>query len=66
MARQKAKSEITNFVAGLITEAGRLTFPEGASVDEKNFILNINGSRQRRPGMALKGNLIVAALPEEE
>lgn len=39
------------FVAGMITEASPLTFPENASLDELNFQLNRNGSRQRRMGM---------------
>lgn len=36
---------------GLITEAGELTFPEGASVDELNCSLNRDGSRRRRLGI---------------
>jgi hypothetical protein len=40
-----------NFVKGLITEANPLTYPEGSSKDELNFVLNRDGSRQRRLGM---------------
>jgi hypothetical protein len=36
---------------GLITEAGELTFPEGASVDELNCSLERTGSRRRRLGI---------------
>lgn len=36
---------------GLITEAGELTFPEGASVDELNCTLERDGSRRRRLGV---------------
>ena len=36
---------------GLITEAGELTFPEDATIDELNCILNRDGSRQRRSGI---------------
>ena len=43
--------EYNTFVGGLITEASALTFPENASIDEDNFILNRDGSRQRRLGM---------------
>ena len=43
--------ERNSFVRGLITEATALTFPENASIDEDNFILNRDGSRQRRLGM---------------
>ena len=39
------------FVKGIITEAGPLTFPENASLDEENTVLNRDGSRQRRLGM---------------
>lgn len=43
-----------NFVAGMITEASPLTFPPNASIDEANFNLNRNGSRQRRLGMGFE------------
>ena len=47
----QANLERNSFVKGLITEASALTFPENASIDENNFILNRDGSRQRRLGM---------------
>jgi hypothetical protein len=47
----KAALERNSFVKGLITEASPLTFPENASIDEVNFVLNRDGSRQRRLGM---------------
>jgi len=40
-----------SFVKGLITEASPLTFPENASIDEDNFVLNRDGSRSRRLGI---------------
>jgi len=40
-----------SFTKGLITEASPLTFPENASLDEDNFVLNRNGSRSRRLGI---------------
>lgn len=43
--------EFNTFVGGLVTEASPLTFPENASLDEDNFILNRDGSRRRRLGM---------------
>lgn len=43
--------EVNRFIAGLITDANPLTFPKDASSDEENFILNIDGSRQRRLGL---------------
>lgn len=47
----KTSVERNNFVRGLITEANPLTFPENASIDEVNMVLNRDGSRQRRLGM---------------
>jgi hypothetical protein len=44
-----------SFVKGLITEASPLTFPENASIDEKNFVLNRDGSRSRRLGVDYEG-----------
>ena len=38
------------FVAGLLTEAGPLTFPENASKDELNCVLFRKGNRRRRLG----------------
>jgi hypothetical protein len=43
--------QYNTFVKGLVTEAGPLTYPENASLDEENFVLNRDGSRQRRLGM---------------
>ena len=40
-----------SFTKGLITEASPLTFPENASLDESNFVLNRDGSRARRLGV---------------
>jgi hypothetical protein len=39
------------FVKGLITEASPLTFPENASLDEDNFVLERTGARSRRLGV---------------
>lgn len=43
--------ELNSFVQGLITEASPLNFPANASVDEENFELNRDGTRDRRRGM---------------
>jgi hypothetical protein len=51
MTRQINALEVSTFVGGLITEASPLTFPANASLDEDNFILNRDGSRNRRLGM---------------
>lgn len=52
MAQKRTPVENTSFAKGLITEANPLTFPEDASIDEINFVLNRDGTRQRRLGMA--------------
>jgi len=51
MARQPIQAEYTTFVKGLITEASPFTYPENASLEEVNFVLNQDGSRSRRFGM---------------
>ena len=45
-----------NFIRGLITEAGEMTFPEGASVDELNCDLYRDGTRRRRRAIAKETN----------
>ena len=51
MARQTQAVEVNSFVKGLITEASPLTFPDNASLDEDNFVLLRDGSRERRLGI---------------
>lgn len=51
MPRNTTVKRYNNFIAGLITEASALTYPENASIDEANFILNRDGSRRRRQGL---------------
>lgn len=51
MPRSNQTGEFNSFVGGLVTEASPLTFPENASLDEANFILKRDGSRERRLGM---------------
>lgn len=58
MSRQIADVEVNSFVKGLITEAGPLTFPENASISEKNFVLNRDGSRQRRLGLDFEDSYV--------
>lgn len=63
MAIQTANKEYNTFVKGIITEANALTFPENASIDEANFVLNRDGSRQRRLGMDLEDGYTATAVP---
>lgn len=51
MPRQASAIEINRFITGLVTDANPLTFPDNASLEEENFVLNIDGSRRRRLGM---------------
>jgi len=51
MARSSSAIEVNQFIAGLVTDANPLTFPDNASLDEENMVLNIDGSRQRRLGL---------------
>lgn len=56
MARQTAAIEVNKFNAGLITDASPLTSPDNSSLDEENFVLNTDGSRNRRWGMDFEAN----------
>jgi len=51
MARAKTNRLYRTFVKGLITEAGPLTYPENASIDEDNCVIFRKGNRSRRLGM---------------
>ena len=44
MAQRASQKPTVQFNKGLVTEAGELTFPEGASVDELNCSLERDGS----------------------
>jgi hypothetical protein len=56
MPQKLSQTPVTVFNKGLITEAGELTFPEGASTDELNMNLQRDGSRRRRLGLAFETN----------
>ena len=51
MTQRVSQKPVVVLNKGLNTEAGELTFPEGASVDELNFQLERDGSRRRRLGL---------------
>lgn len=59
MAEPSAKKEYNTFVKGIITEAGPLTYPDNASIDEENCVLNRDGSRQRRLGMDYEADFVL-------
>ena len=54
MPQKLSQAPVTVFNKGLITEAGELTFPEGASIDELNMSLLRDGSRRRRLGISFE------------
>lgn len=62
MALQSENREYNNFIRGIVTEANPLTFPENASIDEANFVLNFDGSRQRRLGIDLEDGFTATAV----
>ena len=47
---------VNNFIRGLITESGEMTFPDGASVDELNCDLRRDGTRRRRLAVHYESN----------
>lgn len=51
MPKTGQRAEVNTFIQGLITEASPLNFPPNASKEEENFILNRDGTRNRRLGM---------------
>jgi len=68
MTQQSTKKEYSTFVKGIVTEAGPLTFPENASLDEENCVLNRDGSRQRRLGMDFENDYVLrnaTVLPDD-
>ena len=58
MAQRLSQKTVNTFVKGLITEAGELTFPENASVDELNCLLQRDGSRRRRLSTELEDDSV--------
>lgn len=62
MAIQNANKEYNTFAKGIITEANALNFPENASIDEANFVLNRDGSRQLRLGMDFEAGYTATAV----
>ena len=61
MARQVGNLEVNTFIGGLNTDASPLNYPQNASADEKNFVLNKNGLRTRRLGLDLEDVFVKVA-----
>lgn len=64
MPRASRHLEVNSFIRGLITEASPLTFPDNASLDEQNFVLNIDGSRDRRLGVDYEDDYAIKTSPQ--
>lgn len=58
MPRQYQPLEIKKLSKGFITEVNPLEFPADATIDELNFEINKDGSRQRRKGFDLQEDAI--------
>lgn len=63
MPKKQQKVEVNNFIRGLITEASPLNFPDSASLDEENFELNRDGTRDRRLGMDFESGYTLRSAP---
>lgn len=59
MPVQTAAQEINSFSKGIITEASPLTFPDNASINENNLIIENDGSRRRRYGMDYEPEYVI-------
>jgi len=62
MPQNLTQRVVNTFIKGLVTEAGELTFPPDASVDELNCDLRRDGSRRRRKGIAKETNSVLSSL----
>lgn len=51
MASQDINLEFNTFVGGILTEANPINFPAGFSLDQENFLQDLNGSNRRRWGL---------------
>ena len=63
MPKQATKAEVNSFVKGLISEASPLNFPPNCSLDEYNYELNRDGTRNRRLGFDVEASHSFIAAP---
>tara|TARA_R110000744_G_scaffold293208_1_gene403652 strand:+ start:931 stop:3180 length:2250 start_codon:yes stop_codon:yes gene_type:complete len=66
MAKASSEKQFNNFTKGLVTEATALSFPDNASVDEDNFVLERTGRRLRRLGVDYEDNYVKKATGHSE
>ncbi|AUS01800.1 hypothetical protein NVP1293O_12 [Vibrio phage 1.293.O._10N.261.52.E1] len=58
MPRARGTKQYQPLTLGLITEASPLDFPQGATVDERNFLFEHNGNRRvKRKGLSTRKSL---------
>jgi hypothetical protein len=60
MSQRLSQKVVNTFIKGLITEAGELTFPEDASIDELNCLLERDGTRRRRLAVGVEENNVLS------
>lgn len=60
MPQRLSQKVVNTFIKGLITEAGELTFPEDASIDELNCLLERDGSRRRRLAVEVEDSNVLS------
>lgn len=65
MPQQTVDKQFIDLRPGLFTEAGYLNTPDGATTDEANFRILIDGSRRRRRGLDLETGGVTSLLTEE-
>lgn len=58
MAVEEKKKTYFNFVGGLNTEGSALNNPENTADVLENFIVELNGTLRKRPGLAISGTLV--------
>lgn len=61
MVQRLSQQVVNTFTGGLNTEAGELTFPENASVDEANCVIFRDGSRRRREGLTFEDGSVLSS-----
>jgi hypothetical protein len=62
MPRSAGNLELSQFTKGILTEANPLNFPQDGALVDENLILNLNGSRQRRLGLAYESDAVLTDL----
>lgn len=66
MAQRINQKVVNTFIKGLVTEAGELTFPENASIDESNCLLERDGSRRRRLAVKVEESNVLSTFVVSE